>query len=1631
MAVKPMLDDVELEQVQDVEAEEEEALAQQSVPALEGDFLQDLGRRATRVSVRGVLTGDQAGDGLKKLREKFQAATPLPFTADIATATKVDKVLIEEMGVRELAGKPERFEYAFTLREFTPPPPPKVEPPPPPPPPPPSVDTGTLVVEVIVEGQPNFDFSTVTVSVDGKKDDGSPFSKTLTNRANNVWTEEKMPPGQYTARAVVIAPPMSGSASAVVRTGQTIKVTITLKAGPPVAVTFLVHFKFDKAFVEPCMLEVLKQATDFAAAHPDQKLLIVGHTDLVGSDDYNQSLSERRARAVFAAVTFGRDQGGAVAEWNTIRRRATGGLPSVSDTWSTREYQFILQDLGYYSGAIDEQHGPETDAAVRSFQQDQGLPVTGLVDDATWPPLIQAYLSQEPLSVPESQFFPNAANGCDGGIVKWLGCGEKDPVKNTQDAFRPNRRCELLFVNADRIPCQVPKPVTFDLPAPGAGGTSWCLGPGDPTQRCCFTARQSPQPGKFLIQPPDPSTEVISGTITFEDGTPAANVDFVLTAPDGEYMNGERPSGRPISGRTGDDGSFSFPDNPKHPGICTLEVLGPFLARSREDPPNSEHATVVCFELTAEAPPTTQAAPVTQAAPAGAGAAAAGGAGATVAPPPKPPVNPIITLASPTVLVKKPHTSPARQKVTLRTSTKFPRTGTFTRSNANVRFFTALTGGTEITFNGTDNVFTGAQLSAAAGVQLFAEGATVSTGPNDVTLTLTLATGAIAVGPPATATMTAVQLDLDIFMSRTTAGTDPAQLPQPPAAPPTPGTTPTDKWFGGRFVHVQDPPGNHHGRALIQVKVQPAGFGGDLVLRGVKVSGDAIGAVDTKVQLFDNENPTPGETAKANPFPFNTSTLSAAGTIRFFAQGRGVSGALRDTGLQLGLRLDPKTVENDGDRVRLTVVQFSHLVADVPSTGANTARVAPAAPASVVNSPVARHTFDITNFAEDFALASTLVLVENSILAADLVNLSVRVAPAGVPVQWGVQRDSTAGTGDNAAIIALNPGRAIPTLTPNAANSLQATSLADNVGSFFIRPFVDCNGNNTFDLGIDKEPFIVMNLVLIRAQGVTNASVANPPANVTSIPTLPTTAGFSVTTGNVPAAPGGNTFANPTVSAVHNDATISIIGGGPTGQRGLNRLMAGWIQSELPVAASPTVPQGEDVVAEYDDIAPPPPTRTHRRISIWTPPAITPPTPLAWPAGLASSGGNRTFLPANPNPTLVPGPFLDDSAGASAGTGGNTAVGTEGGVGPPVVPGAAPGPGPQPGVTKTPATAPAVGEQWRVHMWDSPGDQAPAAHGGFPGTLLRYHFNLNFRTDLCVWTNVTGVAGATRDAACRLYSSVQTNTWAIQFSINVALAPPARPTLSSTPGGPLVARTYFIQVTYVNAVGETTASAEAHLAIPAGRLLRVSSPPASGSATGYNVYAGTAAGNETKQTAAPIPIGTNFTEPVTGLAAGAGPPAADTSGGLAAPGAPALNSTAAAASTFFVQVTYVNARGETTVSAEASLAVPAGRLLVVTSPRAFGDATGYNVYASATTGTETKQNAAAIAIGTNLTMPAIGLVAGGAVPASNTTGGPAIANSVTLNTDPNATRQATPVQGSGLEVRGPEGLRMLGTNART
>lgn len=71
-------------------------------------------------------------------------------------------------------------------------------------------------------------------------------------------------------------------------------------AAPPVTppASFQVFFDFDKYHLRPEAPEVLRQFIAFAKKENIKRIRVVGHTDTVGSKEYNLALSKRRAETV-------------------------------------------------------------------------------------------------------------------------------------------------------------------------------------------------------------------------------------------------------------------------------------------------------------------------------------------------------------------------------------------------------------------------------------------------------------------------------------------------------------------------------------------------------------------------------------------------------------------------------------------------------------------------------------------------------------------------------------------------------------------------------------------------------------------------------------------------------------------------------------------------------------------------------------------------------------------------------------------------------------------------------------------------------------------------------------------------------------------------------------------------------------------------------------------------------------------------------------------------------------------------------------------------------------------------------------------------------------------------------------
>jgi outer membrane protein OmpA-like peptidoglycan-associated protein len=191
-----------------------------------------------------------------------------------------------------------------------------------------------------------------------------------------------------------------------------------------------VTFEFDKSFVRPSVvgdLEVLQSEVD---KHPAAKIMIWGHTDKVGSEAYNKELSERRAKSVYAFITNQPDI------WEELYKK---------ENWGIRAVQEILKDMGgpYDPGAVDGVDGPNTRQAVKNFQTDHGLTVDGVAGPNTRNKLFTEYMSgTHDIEIDDARFMD----------PKHMGCGEFNPMVETEAAEEKNRRVTFYLFHEERLP---------------------------------------------------------------------------------------------------------------------------------------------------------------------------------------------------------------------------------------------------------------------------------------------------------------------------------------------------------------------------------------------------------------------------------------------------------------------------------------------------------------------------------------------------------------------------------------------------------------------------------------------------------------------------------------------------------------------------------------------------------------------------------------------------------------------------------------------------------------------------------------------------------------------------------------------------------------------------------------------------------------------------------------------------------------------------------------------------------------------------------------------------------------------------------------------------------------------------
>lgn len=222
----------------------------------------------------------------------------------------------------------------------------------------------------------------------------------------------------------------------------------TVKLPPRVMRGRLTGFLFDtnKTFILPAALTGIRGLASFYAAHPGLNVLVTGHTDTVGPDAANLSLSDERAAAVAAFLVDDVDA------W----LKHYQGTPG-SSRWGTREDQHMLAALPdgappYYAGPIHGQLDAATQDAVRRFQTDHGLTVDGAPGPQTRRALVTDYMNIDGTSLPA------------GTAIQQHGCGEHHNAVPTPDETeeQANRRVEVFFFEGPVDPPPQPR-----CPKPG------------------------------------------------------------------------------------------------------------------------------------------------------------------------------------------------------------------------------------------------------------------------------------------------------------------------------------------------------------------------------------------------------------------------------------------------------------------------------------------------------------------------------------------------------------------------------------------------------------------------------------------------------------------------------------------------------------------------------------------------------------------------------------------------------------------------------------------------------------------------------------------------------------------------------------------------------------------------------------------------------------------------------------------------------------------------------------------------------------------------------------------------------------------------------------------------------------
>ncbi len=199
-----------------------------------------------------------------------------------------------------------------------------------------------------------------------------------------------------------------------------------------------VTFETQMSFIRPNAAVYIKKLKEIVTAHPQSMMMIFGHADKLGTEDFNKALSERRAKSAYALLTRNPDY------WLTLFK--DGSIPDNED-WGLKSVQAMLNFLNPdakldLTNSMDDRTAKELETYTANPWRwlNQRKTITGQALKA----VIHKYMDtlMEGVTLSESDFFG----------PRHAGCGVFNPVIDTDRAEEDNRRVTFFLFDQNRLP---------------------------------------------------------------------------------------------------------------------------------------------------------------------------------------------------------------------------------------------------------------------------------------------------------------------------------------------------------------------------------------------------------------------------------------------------------------------------------------------------------------------------------------------------------------------------------------------------------------------------------------------------------------------------------------------------------------------------------------------------------------------------------------------------------------------------------------------------------------------------------------------------------------------------------------------------------------------------------------------------------------------------------------------------------------------------------------------------------------------------------------------------------------------------------------------------------------------------